>query len=249
MADERQMLEGQHLLEIPKSATATWKGGWVDGYGPFEREMFAWGKWRLIFSHPYLRRTLASGLPRKGHRLRPQLRRIRLKPYGQGRYSTWEEASHLLQWKIGNGTKVRFWIDDWAFGVVEALLSGEDYGRMEQLLPLCYQQTMLAQERVAANTQPCWIHHLLCRMAVNEEEDWGTQVAHNRSGNEICEMFRVKRPEDNWSEKIWNSRAPATWNWLWFLFLAIEGCLVTMDRLQRFGIHLANHCVLCGKEE
>ncbi|KAF3788878.1 hypothetical protein EJ110_NYTH15396 [Nymphaea thermarum] len=77
----------------------------------------------------------------------------------------------------------------------------------------------------------------------NDSLVWSDDGKDNFRVADIMSKCRTQSVKEWWRKKIWYSSAPA--KSCWHTYIASEGRLPTLDRLQKAGIHLANRCSLC----
>ncbi|KAF3786554.1 hypothetical protein EJ110_NYTH20808 [Nymphaea thermarum] len=81
---------------------------------------------------------------------------------------------------------------------------------------------------------------------IRDAEDslvWSDDGKANFKAGEIINKCRIQGVKESWRRKIWVSYAPA--KSCWYSYIACEGRLPTLDRIQKTGVQLANRCSFC----
>ncbi|KAF3773102.1 hypothetical protein EJ110_NYTH56156 [Nymphaea thermarum] len=76
---------------------------------------------------------------------------------------------------------------------------------------------------------------------------WSDDGKESFKAGEILNKCRSHGVKEWWRRKLWVSYALA--KSCWHFYIACEGRLPTLDRIQKTGIHLANRCSFCHCEE
>ncbi|KAF3774610.1 hypothetical protein EJ110_NYTH47389 [Nymphaea thermarum] len=72
---------------------------------------------------------------------------------------------------------------------------------------------------------------------------WSDDGKASFKAGEIINKCRIQGLKESWRRKIWASYAPA--KSCWYSYIACEGRLPTLDRIQKTGVQLANRCSFC----
>ncbi|KAF3794120.1 hypothetical protein EJ110_NYTH08154 [Nymphaea thermarum] len=158
----------------------------------------------------------------------------------------WSWIQDKVEWKLGNGECVRFWTNPWSRQVLLTRADGRGYGLQGKELITSVQEFTSASQGSPSLDIAARLGVFKDDIRLRDGNDslvWSDDGKDNFIAADIMSKCRTQGVKEWWRKKIWYSSAPA--KSCWHTYIACEGRLPTLDRLQKAGIHLANRCSLC----
>ncbi|KAF3773305.1 putative ribonuclease H protein [Nymphaea thermarum] len=162
----------------------------------------------------------------------------------------WSWIQSRVEWKVGNGEKIRFWFDHWSGQVLIRRIDGNHYMLMYSDVNISISQLTRANHDSPSFALAVQIGASPANIRLRDTEDmlvWSDDGKESFKAGEILNKCRSQGVKEWWRRKLWVSYAPA--KSCWHSYIACEGRLPTLDRIQKTGIHLANRCSFCQCEE
>ncbi|KAF3773250.1 reverse transcriptase-like protein [Nymphaea thermarum] len=157
-------------------------------------------------------------------------------------------ATNWVRWKIGDGNSVFFWFNWWHDEILVKSISGEEYGVIVYQLKLFVAEVRSLGEAMLTLPSRA-LTASTCIQLANETDKLVSNATKLKdlSSRSIWDAIRQKGSQEGWRKRIWNNHIPPRASWT--TYIASHMRLTTQDRLQRHGVHLANICHLCKREE
>ncbi|XP_031502653.1 uncharacterized protein LOC116265842 [Nymphaea colorata] len=155
----------------------------------------------------------------------------------------WTWIQDKVEWRIGNGECVRFWTDRWSRQILLTRADGSGYGLHGKELITSVQEFTSASQGSPSLDIAVHLGVFKDDIRLRDADDslvWSDDGKDKFRAGNIMKKCRTQGVKKWWWKKIWNSSAPA--KSCWHTYIACEGRLPTLDRLQKAGIQLANRC-------
>ncbi|CAA7033781.1 unnamed protein product [Microthlaspi erraticum] len=165
-------------------------------------------------------------------------------------------ALHFFSIQIGNGDSSFFWWDPWSpFGCLYNFLGSDGPSRLGIPLLATVSELWLGSGwslPPARTDKQVQLHSFMSTIHCSSATDqaiWGFEgkVFKDFSSKEIWNLIRPKKPEQWWSQLVWNKAGipkHQTTSWLFVL-----NRNPTLDRVVSWGYDTEASCLLCGSEQ
>ncbi|KAF3782671.1 putative ribonuclease H protein [Nymphaea thermarum] len=158
----------------------------------------------------------------------------------------WSWLQNKVEWKVGNGDQIRLWKDRWAGQVLINRVDGNGYVLLSNQLNISIRQVTCANQESPTLAMAAHLGVSSTNIRIRDAEDslvWSDDGKASFKAGEIINKCRIQGVKESWRRKIWASYAPA--KSCWYSYIACEGRLPTLDRIQKTGVQLANRCSFC----
>ncbi|XP_031475549.1 uncharacterized protein LOC116247511 [Nymphaea colorata] len=160
----------------------------------------------------------------------------------------WTKIEDKIAWTIENGQSALFWLDKWGDVLLKNCIQANDYDTLSKdfHLNVAMARNKYLQQSInipLAMTQ-------VSEITLTDNRDslgWKSDPNMKLSSTMFYEALRHKANKEPWRKLIWNNTAPP--RACWFVYMACDNRLPTLDCIQRRRITLVNRCALCHKAQ
>ncbi|KAF3780038.1 hypothetical protein EJ110_NYTH40102 [Nymphaea thermarum] len=149
----------------------------------------------------------------------------------------WTKIEDKIAWTIENGQSALFWLDKWGDVLLKNCIQANDYDTVSKDFHLNVAMARNKYMQQSINIPLAMTH--VSEITLTDKRDslgWKSDPNMKLTSTMFYEALRHKANKEPWRKLIWNNTAPP--RACWFVYMACDNRLPTLDCIQRRGITL-----------